>query len=48
MEKLYAEYGQLMVQAEIIQFKIDDVKKRINQGIMESQSGEKPKEKDKK
>jgi hypothetical protein len=29
MEKLYAEYGNLMIQMEIIQAKINDVKGRI-------------------
>lgn len=35
MEKLYAEYGELMVQMEILNGRIGDVKRRIAESINE-------------
>jgi len=40
MEKLYAEYGNLMVQFEILQNKINQVKQKISEEL------NKPKDKD--
>ena len=39
MEKLYEEYGKLMIEAEIVQGKINEVKQKIAQEL------QKPKEK---
>ena len=33
IEKLYEEYGKLMIQAEIVQAKINDVKTKIAQEL---------------
>lgn len=33
IEKLYEEYGKLMIQAEIVQAKINDVKAKIAQEL---------------
>lgn len=38
IEKLYEEYGKLMIQAEIVQAKISDVKSRIAQELNKAQA----------
>lgn len=38
VEKLYEEYGKLMIQAEIVQAKINDVKARIAQELNKAET----------
>ena len=37
MDELYAEYGKLMVEAELLQVKINEVKQKINQGLTKTE-----------
>lgn len=39
MDELYKTYGELMVKQEILQNQINEVKKQINTGLAELQTG---------
>ena len=45
LEQLHQEYGRLMIQAEILQGRIQEVKKRIVEEMQKPRKNEKPVEK---
>lgn len=42
MKDLYAEYGQLMIQDELLHARIDAVKRKIEQGLLQQQMTQSP------
>jgi hypothetical protein len=41
MDELYKEYGKLIVQAKVLQGKINDIEKRIAEGLNKSKPEDK-------